>query len=209
MSLQTRLSALITAIKGDYDALISSFNTALGGLDTRVMALESAGGGSEPIIFPLGGRFLLDPNEFNAWGSIGPYDDTNSQDLGNVGDTTPARAAGGICFPFDVEIQRFYMWHYNSSASAQAWGWRMLRQEKQDASNAQVSVDLLNEVTANAGVGPRDYGDTTTQLTDIDLSANAAIPAGQVIVLGVEAPTAPSTNYYVNVMAGYLEFTRV
>jgi hypothetical protein len=41
MSLQTRLSALITAIKGDFD-----------GLDTRITALEGAGGGGGAL-FPI------------------------------------------------------------------------------------------------------------------------------------------------------------
>ena len=38
------------------------------------------------IIFPLSGQWLLDPNEMNGWGVLGPYDNSNTQDLGNVGD---------------------------------------------------------------------------------------------------------------------------
>lgn len=160
------------------------------------------------IVIPLGGQFLLDPNEYNGWGILGPYDNSNTQDLGNVG-AVPNRVAGGFCFPYDVKLVRFYAWHYNSSSAAEAWGWRILRQEKNDASNVVSFVNLLDEIGDNGGIGPRDYGNTTNQLTDVDLSANGAIPAGEVVVLGTEAPTAVGTNYYSRILSGYFEFHRV
>ena len=163
----------------------------------------------QPILKDLGGQFLLDPNEFNGWGILGPFDNTNNQDLGNVGAVAVSRIAGGFVFPFDVRLVRFYAWHYNSNAAAQAWGWRILRQEKNAASNVVTGVDILNEVSDNGGAGPRDYASTITQLTDIDLSASATIPAGEVLVLGVEAPTANATNYYSRILSGFLEFKRV
>lgn len=161
-----------------------------------------------PIIFPLGGQFLLDPDEFNAWGVIGPIDNINTQDLGNVG-ANPSRFSGGLVFPFDVRLTHLYAWHANSDASAQAWGWRIIRQEKFAGVNTATSVDILAEVFDNAGVGPRNYADNRVQKTDIDLSASGIIPAGQTITLGVESPTAVGTNYYVRIMSGYLQFARV
>jgi len=160
------------------------------------------------IHFPLGGQFLLDPNEYNGWGILGPYDNTNSQDLGNVG-AVPNRLAGGLVYPFDVKVKRLYAWHYNNNADAQAWGWKLLRQVKTPNSNTVSSVNIMAEVADNGGVGPRDYGNTRNQITDIDLSASATVPAGEIIVLGVEAPTAVTTNRYVRVMSGYLELERV
>ena len=50
----------------------------------------------------------------------------------------------------------------------------------------------------------RDYGNTTTQLTDITL--DHTIPAGETLVLGVVAPTAVATNYYARIMSGFLTF---
>jgi len=162
------------------------------------------------IIYPVSGQWLLDPNEQNGWGVIGPGDNTNSQDLGNVG-AEINRLAGGISFPFDVRIDRFMAWHQNSNNSAQAWGWVVTRQQKTPASNARTNTVVLDEVADNAGVGPRDYLNTQNQQTDIDLSElpNNILPAGDVLNLSVAAPTAVTTNYYVRMMSGYLELTRV
>lgn len=163
------------------------------------------------FIFPLGGRFLLDPNEFNAWGQLGPYDDTNSLDLGDVGDTTPSRLAGGVMFPWDVKLIQMQAFHQNSNALAEAWGWRIFRQAKAATptagSSVVTAVDILNEVNG-ATVGPRDYGNNVTQKTELTFT-DVTIPAGEVLVLGVESPTAVATNYYVNIFSGFLEFERV
>ena len=161
-----------------------------------------------PILFHLGGQLLLDPNEFNGWGVLGPFDNTNSQDLGNVG-AGVSRVAGGVVYPFDVRLTRFYAWHYNSNGSAQAWGWRIARQVKNAGSNTVSSLNMLNEVGDNGGVGPRDYGNNQNQLTDIASFTNDVVPAGETVVLGVEAPTAVTTNYYSRVLSGYLQFERV
>ena len=160
-----------------------------------------------PLFKDLGGQFLLDPNEFNGYGVLGPFDNVNSQDLGNVG-AAVNRLAGGFVFPFDVKLTRFFAWHYNSNAAAQAWGWRIARQAKTADSNVVANVDLLAEVADNGGTGPRDYGNTITRLTDITFVGDT-IPAGEVVVLGVESPTANATNYYARILAGYLQFQRV
>lgn len=156
------------------------------------------------------GQFLLDPNEFNAWGQIGYGDNTNSQDLGNVG-AEITRLAGGIMYPFDVQLLSFKAFHRNSNANAQAWGWRLARQVKNGGSNTVSFNDIIRECTGAGAtaVAPRDYGNNTTQYTNIDLSATATVPAGEVIILGVEAPTANTTNYYVQVFGGYLYLERV
>lgn len=161
-----------------------------------------------PIIFPLGGQFLADPNEHNGWGAIGPYDNSNTQDLGNVG-TNTNRVAGGLCFPFDVKLNRFYAWHRNNNVAVEPWGWRIGRQLKTADSNTVSRTSILDEVGDNAGVGPRDYASTENKLVDINLSANPAIPAGEVVVLGIESPTAVTTNRYVQIMSGFFEFERV
>ena len=162
-----------------------------------------------PLLFPLASQYLLDPNEFNGWGAIGVYDNVNTQDLGNVGTANPSRIAGGICFPFDITVKRFYAWHYNSNAAAQAWGWRLGVQTKNAGSNAVSWDDIINEVGDNGGTGPRNYSNTTTQNTDIILNTPTVIPAGNVLVLGVESPTAVGTNYYVRILSGYIEAERV
>lgn len=156
----------------------------------------------------MSGSFLLDPNEFNGWGSRGVVDEANTQDLGNVG-ANMARTSGGYMFPQDVVILGFKAWHYNSSSLAEAWGWRMSYGTKTADSNTQTTTNLWQECvgTGATAVAPRDYGNTTTRLTDEDWSANNwVLPAGSVLTMGVEAPTANATNYYVNVMSGYLLF---
>ena len=166
---------------------------------------------SDQIIFPLNGQFLLDPGETNGWGSVGPFDNSNTQDLGNHDAATISRLSGGIVFPFDVNLVRLVAWHRNSNASAQAWGWVISDLQKTAGSNTQTTSYVLHETQANGNVGPRDYSNNQNQQTDIDLSGIAAgqgIPAGNVINLAVAAPTAATTNYYVQVMAGYIELER-
>jgi len=162
------------------------------------------------IIFQVSGQWLLDPNEQNGWGVIGVYDNTNSQDLGNVG-AEINRLAGGISFPFDVRIDRLQLWHQNSNNSAQAWGWVMTRQQKVAGSNTRTNTVVFDEVADNAGVAPRNYLSTANQLTDIDTSElpNNVLPAGHILNLAIAAPTAVTTNYYARVMSGFLELTRV
>ena len=160
----------------------------------------------------LGNRFLLDPNEINAIGLLGPYDNTHSQDVGNVGVTSLARTAGGFEYPYDVKLKRFRMWHSNSNNAAEAWGWVIAKIEKVDDSTAALPATyILDEVGDNGGVGPRDYGVTRTFLTDIEIpdTPEAIIPAGTMITMGVAAPTANPTNYYVNCHGGYLLFERL
>lgn len=161
-----------------------------------------------PIVWPLGGEILLDPNEHCGWGPRGPFDDRQTQDLGNVG-ANLNRNAGGLSFPFDVQLSRFRAWHRNSNADAQAWGWRIAVQQKTAASNAVTSSDILNQVSDNGGAGPNDYGNNQNQLTDVTFATPTTITAGDVLVLGVEAPTANTTNRYVQIQSGYLLLERV
>ena len=165
--------------------------------------------GAATEVVQLGGQFLLDPGEFNGWGPLGYLDNSNTQDLGNVGATSISRVAGGLCFPFDVRLKRFFAWHYNSSSAAHVWGWRIDRQTKNDASNTVSGETLLSQVGDNGGAGPNDFGNTINQKTDLSFSGQPIISAGDVVVLGVEAPTAVTTNYYVRILAGYLEFERL
>lgn len=162
----------------------------------------------------VSGSFLLDPNEICGWGVRGPVDDALTTDLGNSQATNPARTAGGYMYPFDVKVKAFRAFHRNSNAVAEAWGWVIFSQNKaattSSGSNTRTSTIWLNEVTDNAGVGPRNYLNNTNQLTDIDLtSLNIVVPAGDILGIGVDAPTANDTNYYVDVMAGYFLLERV
>jgi len=183
-----------------------NIKTALDQIATFAKGLE--GRPDPPIFFPLAGQFLLDPGEFNGWGVIGPYDNLNTQDLGNVG-AGESRLSGGICYPFDVRMIRLFAWHRNNNGAALAWGWHIVRQKKNAGSNSVTNVPLLSEVADNGGVAPRDYLNTVTQNTDVDLSSASIVPAGETIVLGVESPTAITTNRYVQVMSGFLQMERV
>lgn len=158
----------------------------------------------------IASRYLLDPNEFVGWSSDGLMDQTMTVDLGNVGAGVSSRA-GGLIYPFDVQLKRLKVEHYNSNAIAQAWGWRIIKQLKQENSTSVTSTDVLREVVGVGalGVAPRNYLNTSNQKTDIDLTNTDVIEAGTIITLGVEAPTAVTSNYYVQVMAGYLLLERV
>lgn len=160
--------------------------------------------------FTLSGQWLLDPNEINGWGVTGPYDPTNSQDLGNVGAANLAWTAGGVMFPFDVNLLRFRCIHRNNNAENQAWGWVLAHIAKVvGGTNAGATSYILDEVADNGGVGPRDYLATSQQLTDIDLTAlpnTASVPAGNLINVAVASPTAVATNRYVQVLGGYLSW---
>ena len=160
----------------------------------------------------LGNRFLLDPNEMTGIGLLGPYDNTHSQDLGNVGSVSLTRTTGGFEYPFDVRLKRFRIWHSNSNADAEAWGWFIARAQKVDDSTAVLATTyILDEVADSGGAGPRDYGNTRTFMTDIEIpdTPEAVIPAGETITMGVSAPTANNTNYYVNCHGGYFLFERL
>ena len=161
------------------------------------------------IVFPLGGQYLFDPGEINGWGILGVYDNSNTQDLGNIGSTSLSRLAGGIVFPYDVRLKRFYAWHYNSDGGALPWGWVILTQEKTDSSNATTTTYLLDEVGDNGGTGPRDYGNNQNQLTDLSFDPMPVISAGDTICLAVASPTAVGTNNYARILSGYFEFEQV
>ena len=126
---------------------------------------------STSFLWPLGGQFLLDPNEINGWGIQGPIDHSNTQDLGNVGAANLSRLSGGLCFPFAVRIEHFFAWHSNSAANAQAWGWVLAKQQKTAGSNTVTTTYILDEVADNGGTGPRNYGNNQNQQTDISPSA--------------------------------------
>lgn len=188
------------------EILVSRINSA-GGTITVDELLKS-----QPIVIPLGGQFLLDPNEFNGWGNVGWTDNSNQQDLGNVG-VDPNRLAGGIVFPYDVNLTTFYAWHRNNNADALAWGWKIGFQEKNAGNNTVAWTNLLTEVADNGGTGPRNYANNTNQLTELytasgDMSG-ITIPGNDVITLGVESPTAVAANRFVQIMGGYMTFERV
>ena len=171
----------------------------------NVLDQDFTAGGVNTIFQQVSGQFLLDPNEFNAWGTTGFVDNSNTQDIGNVGAGMTAQV-GGLCYPMDVTLKRFYCWHRNSNGAALPWGWRIARQEKNENSTTRTDTDILRECvgTDATAVAPRDYQNASMQLTDVTI--DHVIPAGQTIVLGVESPTAVTTNYYVQMFGGCFVF---
>lgn len=162
--------------------------------------------------FPLAGQYLCDPNEINGWGVLGVYDNSNTQDLGNVGVNNISRTTGGLMFPYDVELLRFKADHYNSNAVVEPWGWILGSQVKTGGTNTVSTKFVLDEsfvrTGINNGVGLRDYGNTVNQHTDVDLSSseNRTVPAGESVFLAVGAPTANPTNHYVRILSGFLSY---
>lgn len=159
------------------------------------------------FLFELSGQFLLDPNEINGWGVLGPHDNTNSQDLGDVGAASLGRTSGGLMLPDPFRVLRIKSKIYVTNNNALPWGLVVFQQSWTPASNAQVTTYILDEVADNGGVGPRDYGNTQNQEIDIDLSQlpNNVVQPDDTLTIGVASPTAVGTNYYVRFMAGYLE----
>lgn len=175
-----------------------------------------------PLIQPFSGQFLLDPNEVNAWATLGPNDQSMT---GDIGDVTALNAAGtlgsnnfgGFIAPYDMKLTEFCAIHDNSNGSALAWGWVIFHVSFTLNSNAEVATLILNEAAGNVGL--RDYADSFKQktlvtLTDSDQPGgpplnDITIPRGDMVTLGVAAPTAFSTNYYVRVAGGYMRFERV
>lgn len=157
------------------------------------------------MIIQLGSRYLLDPNEYAGWQADGTVDQTMTSDLGNVGGNI-TRTAGGVCYPFDIKVKRLFAHHYNSNAAVLPWGFRIAALQKNEGSNTVTHTDILRqcEGTGATAIAPNDYGNTTNQITDI-LIDEPVIPAGEIINFGVEAPTAVTTNYYVQMMSGFIE----
>jgi hypothetical protein len=165
----------------------------------------------EEFIIPLGAQFLLDPNEINAIGELGPTDQTMSRDVGNVGATNWSRLSGGFVFPWDVKIKGLYVEHYETNNNALPWGWVLAYFKRVADSTAALPVTyVLDEVAANGGVGPRDHN-STNQITDVvDIpAANNIVPAKHTLSIGVAAPTANNNNYYVRAMSGHILCQRV
>ncbi len=188
------------SINAKTDALAGRVGTAIKSDRERLTALEAH---PERVFF--GGQFLLDPNEVCGWSVRGINDDSHTVDLGDVGSNL-SRLLGGIHFVQDMELHRFSAWHRNSNAGAQAWGWKLTAQEKVDGANTRTNTNVLDEVADNGGAGPRNYGNTNTQRTDITLATPFLLPAGHVLGVAVAAPTAQTTNRYVQVMSGLMEF---
>lgn len=162
----------------------------------------------------IGGQFFLDTGEYNGWGVLGAVDETNNQDLGNVGASSLSRIAGGIMYPFDVRIKRLRLVHANNNANAIAFGWAIAKLTKNNSSNTQTTEWLYDEAfdrTANGvpnGNGLRNYLNNTNQITDISL--DVIVEAGKVICLMAGSPSGNGdTNRYVRVQSGYFEFERL
>ena len=186
-----------------------------------LLDIDSGGNASwspyvERFTFSLGGQYLLDPNEVNTIGIVGPYDQTNSQDVGDatgansVADAGFVYTVGGVEFPFAVKILDAKFNYRINNGAARAFGFLIGSCEFiEDSTARRPSVLHLDEVADNAGVGPRDPANTRPFTTG-KLSINSAvIPEGDIITWGVSAPTADATNRYVQVSSGYLYLERI
>ena len=208
MTAEAKLKAMLNQMAADLKHVTPKPGAGLYQLHINAAgdASWSAAPGYE-FIFPLGGQFLADPNEVNGIGNIGPYDNTNTQDLGNVGAANLSWLAGGLSFPWPVKLKRFWTVHRINNSAVEPWGWVIFRQTKTNASATVSTTYILDEVADNAGVGPRDYGNTIIRISDETL--DETIPAGEVLGWGIAAPTAITTNRYVQILSGYFLFEKV
>ncbi|MCG7492479.1 hypothetical protein [Thalassobius sp. Cn5-15] len=176
-----------------------------------------------PYLRDFTGQYLLDPNEVNGVGVLGPNDQSQTADLGDVTALNNlaigagmTNSLGGWIFPFDVKLTGVDAIHDNSNGLAEAWGWMIWHTSFSFNSNNEAFQGfLLNE--CSTGFGLRDYQNPSKQRTSVTTTtsdiggptlADVVIPAGNMVTLGVGAPTAPSANYFVRVNAGNLRFER-
>lgn len=165
------------------------------------------------IIEQLSGEFLLDPNEINSGTTQGAREERFTGDLGNVGATNLSRLTAGLVYPFDVKLVGFTAHHANSSSGNNAWGFVFYAISRNDNSSI-VSTTFLRDESFDRGEGHfglRDYASTVNQSTFLGASdfVDVVIPAGDIVFVGVGAPTADTTNNYVRVNAGCFVFERV
>lgn len=167
--------------------------------------------GRDEFWFPMGNQYLLDPNERNTWGLLGPYDNTNSQDIDNADQTTVAYTAGGLMFPYDVRVKKMRVrWRINNTA-AESFGFYLASFTPVDNSTADVPENIiLDEVADNGGVGPNDPGNTNNHTSEWTFPSTAVVSGDvDVLTFGVKSPTADATNRYVQIPSGYILFERV
>lgn len=200
---------------GNGDARILDVDTA-----TNVLSVKSADSTTTHATLPpdnrftepLGGQYRVRDNQTSGWGTVGPVDDSNTQNLGGMASTNLSRLAGGYMYPYNVRLRSMYAEHRNSSALIEPWGWVIFLQKKTPGTNNRVTTFLVHEPNDNGGVGPRNYGNNTNQSSSIDLTAITAaqdIAPQTLIGLGVATPTTANPDLWVQVMAGYLELERV
>ena len=184
-------------------------------LANQVSLINAIGASFKPLqygYFDLSGRFLCDPNEINGWGLLGPHDNVNTQDIGNSNATQFLWSTGGYTRPFDYELKKLYVRCRNNNSEVQAWGFVLGHSAIVANTTAALETKMvLHEVNDNGGVGPRDYGNTTPKIIEIDLSglADNTVQAYRRLTLGVSAPTAVATNRYVEIADGFIEYKRI
>jgi len=197
------------------DSYIAASDTAaaissLGSLETEQDDLD---------FLPLAGQFLLDPGEYNAYGLLGFTDNTNNQDLANVGEGVGV-AVGGIVVPYDCEIVSLFVRYRVSNADSLPWGWRIgTVNTKSTIVNGVYSEqeDLFNQVAAasipNSGIVLNDPPSTESEILEREVSELSAEPwivkKNHMIHFGVEAPTALTANRFVQISGGYLLLKRL
>lgn len=166
----------------------------------------------EQIVEQINGEWLLDPNEINSGTTQGTYDNRLQGDLGNVGAANLVRTTAGYVYPFDVKLTGFIAHHNNSAGGNDPWGFVFYAIERNDNSNT-VTTTFLRDESFDRGEGHfglRDYANNTNQTTILNATdfVDVVIPAGQIIFLGVGAPTADTTNNYVRISGGCFIFEK-
>ena len=97
----------------------------------------------DEFVFAMSGQYLFDPNERNTWGALGPYDLSNTQDIGNSGAATFIHTVGGLSAHADQ--QGMVDWYRSFENSPPA----LLVHGERKAMDA-LSTRLKNECNATA-----------------------------------------------------------
>lgn len=161
----------------------------------------------DEFVFAMSGQYLFDPNERNTWGALGPYDLSNTQDIGNSGAATFIHTVGGLMFPHDMRVKEMRLRWRVSNANSEPFGYLLAHVTPINDSTATLTPTfVLDEVGDNGGVGPRDP--TSTRWFLNEWTFDHVMPAGDLLTFGVESPTAIATNYYAQISAGYILLER-
>lgn len=162
-----------------------------------------------PMVQAIGGTFILDPGELNSWGQFGFGDETGNVDLGNVGATTLPQTAGGFTFPFDVLFDAIQLdYRENATDVADEWGFFLAHGTPPLDGSAIPITYLLDDL----GDGnSRLANDTQVRRFDFSPAGATVIPAGDLIVLGVQGGAAldQASNRRVEIPRGWFQVTPV
>jgi len=157
------------------------------------------------LVYPVSGQWALQNNEVNGWGLLGPYDNTNSQDLGNYTNylSLNPQQLGGFRFPFDVDFIELDIIYRINNNNTQDWKWLIYTQEKTIASTTR-STELIYDGPLGIIATPTQYQQTTITAADLTL---AYLPAGQFFCLAAGTPSQVA-NRNIQIYGGSIVFRK-